>query len=39
MMSDDVDQFNAAIKRSGVIYLSSLPPFMKPAKLKSVLEP
>ncbi|KAL2018482.1 hypothetical protein VTK56DRAFT_767 [Thermocarpiscus australiensis] len=29
----------AAIKKSGVIYLSRIPPFMKPAKLRSLLEP
>jgi len=28
-----------AIKRSGVIYLSRIPPFMKPTKLRSLLEP
>ena len=29
----------AAIKTSGVIYLSRLPPFMKPSKLRSLLSP
>jgi ESF2/ABP1 family protein len=29
----------AAIRRSGVVYLSRIPPFMKPAKLRSLLEP
>jgi ESF2/ABP1 family protein len=29
----------AAIKRSGVVYLSRIPPFMKPQKLRSLLEP
>ena len=29
----------AALKRSGVIYLSRIPPFMKPQKLRSLLEP
>ncbi|KAI1801143.1 hypothetical protein F4811DRAFT_535748 [Daldinia bambusicola] len=29
----------AAIKRSGLVYLSRVPPFMKPAKLRSLLEP
>lgn len=29
----------AAIKRSGVVYLSRVPPFMKPTKLRSLLEP
>lgn len=29
---------DAAIKKSGVIYLSRIPPFMKPAKLRSLLE-
>jgi len=29
----------AAIKRSGVVYLSRIPPFMKPTKLRSLLEP
>lgn len=28
-----------ALKRSGVIYLSRIPPFMKPQKLRSLLEP
>ncbi|KAM3559655.1 hypothetical protein ARSEF4850_004025 [Beauveria asiatica] len=28
-----------AIQRSGVVYLSRIPPFMKPAKLRSLLEP
>ncbi|PHH92111.1 hypothetical protein CDD83_8874 [Cordyceps sp. RAO-2017] len=28
-----------AIKRSGVVFLSRIPPFMKPAKLRSLLEP
>ena len=28
-----------AIKRSGVVYLSRVPPFMKPSKLRSLLEP
>ncbi|KAG0653091.1 18S rRNA factor 2 [Hyphodiscus hymeniophilus] len=29
----------AAVKRSGVVYLSRIPPFMKPMKLRSLLEP
>ncbi|KAI0006783.1 Pre-rRNA-processing protein ESF2 [Xylariaceae sp. FL0662B] len=29
----------AAIKRSGLVYLSRIPPFMKPTKLRSLLEP
>jgi ESF2/ABP1 family protein len=29
----------AAIKKSGVVYLSRVPPFMKPQKLRSLLEP
>ncbi|KAG4221060.1 Pre-rRNA-processing protein [Phytophthora cactorum] len=29
----------AAIKKSGLVYLSRVPPFMKPAKLRSLLEP
>lgn len=29
---------DAAIKKSGVIYLSRVPPFMKPAKLRNLLE-
>lgn len=29
----------AAIKKSGVVYLSRIPPFMKPAKVRSLLEP
>ncbi|KAI2472452.1 Pre-rRNA-processing protein ESF2 [Annulohypoxylon bovei var. microspora] len=28
-----------AIKKSGLVYLSRIPPFMKPAKLRSLLEP
>ncbi|CZR65003.1 probable ESF2 Eighteen S rRNA processing Factor [Phialocephala subalpina] len=28
-----------AIKKSGVVYLSRIPPFMKPSKLRSLLEP
>ncbi|KAJ4164488.1 hypothetical protein LMH87_006161 [Akanthomyces muscarius] len=28
-----------AVHRSGVVYLSRIPPFMKPAKLRSLLEP
>lgn len=28
-----------AVKKSGVVYLSRIPPFMKPAKLRSLLEP
>lgn len=28
-----------AIKRSGVVYISRVPPFMKPTKLRSLLEP
>jgi len=28
-----------AIRRSGVVYLSRVPPFMKPTKLRSLLEP
>ncbi|CAG8961571.1 hypothetical protein HYFRA_00006105 [Hymenoscyphus fraxineus] len=30
---------SAALKRSGVVYLSRIPPFMKPTKLRSLLEP
>lgn len=30
---------DAAIKKSGVVYLSRIPPFMKPQKLRSLLEP
>ncbi|KAE8448633.1 hypothetical protein EG329_009058 [Mollisiaceae sp. DMI_Dod_QoI] len=30
---------DAAIKKSGVVYLSRIPPFMKPSKLRSLLEP
>jgi ESF2/ABP1 family protein len=30
---------DAAIKKSGVVYISRIPPFMKPAKLRSLLEP
>ncbi|CEJ84753.1 hypothetical protein VHEMI03568 [[Torrubiella] hemipterigena] len=29
----------AAIKKSGVVYMSRIPPFMKPAKVRSLLEP
>ncbi|KAI1653555.1 hypothetical protein F4813DRAFT_252282 [Daldinia decipiens] len=28
-----------AVKKSGLVYLSRVPPFMKPAKLRSLLEP
>lgn len=30
---------DAAVRRSGVVYLSSIPPYMKPSKLRSLLEP
>lgn len=30
---------DSAVKKSGVVYLSRIPPFMKPAKLRSLLEP
>ena len=30
---------DAAVRRSGVVYISRVPPFMKPAKLRSLLEP
>ncbi|XXG95091.1 hypothetical protein Hte_001351 [Hypoxylon texense] len=30
---------DSAIKKSGLVYLSRIPPFMKPAKLRSLLEP
>ncbi|KAI0173288.1 Pre-rRNA-processing protein ESF2 [Hypoxylon sp. FL1284] len=30
---------DAAVKKSGLVYLSRIPPFMKPAKLRSLLEP
>ncbi|KAI1403581.1 Pre-rRNA-processing protein ESF2 [Hypoxylon fuscum] len=30
---------DAAIKKSGLVYLSRIPPFMKPTKLRSLLEP
>lgn len=30
---------DAAIKKSGVVYISRIPPFMNPAKLRSLLEP
>lgn len=30
---------DAAIRKSGVIYLARLPPFIKPAKLRNLLEP
>lgn len=29
----------AAVKKSGVVYLSRIPPFMKPIKLRSLLQP
>lgn len=35
----DLVASTAAIKRSGVVYLSRIPPFMKPTKLRSLLEP
>ncbi|KAI2614321.1 Pre-rRNA-processing protein ESF2 [Hypoxylon fragiforme] len=30
---------DAQVKKSGLVYLSRIPPFMKPAKLRSLLEP
>ena len=30
---------DAAVRKSGVVYISRVPPFMKPAKLRSLLEP
>ncbi|KAK5658263.1 hypothetical protein OQA88_2238 [Cercophora sp. LCS_1] len=32
-------QTEAAIKKSGVVYISRVPPYMNPAKLRSLLEP
>ncbi|KAJ2972043.1 hypothetical protein NQ176_g7383 [Zarea fungicola] len=39
MLKKNLVATEAAIKRSGVVYLSRIPPFMKPAKLRSLLEP
>ncbi|KAI9171139.1 Pre-rRNA-processing protein ESF2 [Paramyrothecium foliicola] len=39
LMRKNLVASEAAIKKSGVVYLSRIPPFMKPAKLRSLLEP
>lgn len=33
-----VDSYNEGVKRRGVVYLSRVPPFMKPAKIKQLME-
>lgn len=37
LSKEKLDAFNAKIKRSGVIYLSRIPPFMKPIKVRQLL--
>ncbi|KAH7150020.1 hypothetical protein B0J13DRAFT_549361 [Dactylonectria estremocensis] len=39
LMKKNLVASEAAIKKSGVVYLSRIPPFMKPQKLRSLLEP
>ncbi|OTA63217.1 Pre-rRNA-processing protein ESF2 [Hypoxylon sp. EC38] len=39
LMKKNLVATEAAIKKSGLVYLSRIPPFMKPAKLRSLLEP
>lgn len=39
LMKKNLVASEAAIKKSGVVYLSRVPPFMKPVKLRSLLEP
>jgi ESF2/ABP1 family protein len=33
-----VEAYNEALRKRGIVYLSRVPPFMKPAKVKSLLE-
>lgn len=33
-----VDRYNEGLKKRGVVYLSRVPPFMKPAKIKHLME-
>lgn len=33
-----VSSYNKALKKRGVVYLSRIPPFMKPAKVKHLME-
>ncbi|KAH8895641.1 hypothetical protein GQ53DRAFT_743669 [Thozetella sp. PMI_491] len=39
LMKKNLVATEAAIKKSGVVYLSRIPPFMKPHKLRHLLEP
>lgn len=39
LMKKNLVASEAAIKKSGVVYLSRIPPFMKPQKLRNLLEP
>lgn len=34
---DEVEKVNAKIKKTGLIYLSKIPPFMKPVKVRQIL--
>ena len=38
-MRRDAEKYSAGLARRGVIYLSKVPPFMKPNKIKSLFEP
>lgn len=38
-MRKDAEKYAAALKKRGVIYLSKVPPFMKPNKLRNLFEP
>lgn len=33
-----VESYNESLKKRGVVYLSRVPPFMKPAKVKHLME-
>lgn len=33
-----VDRYNEGLKKRGVVYLGRVPPFMKPAKIKHLME-
>lgn len=37
LTSDEAEKANAKIKKSGLVYLSKIPPFMKPVKLRQIL--
>ncbi|KAI6084858.1 Pre-rRNA-processing protein ESF2 [Hypoxylon rubiginosum] len=39
LMKKNLVATDTAIKKSGLVYLSRIPPFMKPTKLRSLLEP